>query len=295
MAGPLPVGLLNGALAPLETLRISPLDRGFLYGDAVYEVIPVYGGRPFLLAEHLSRLDRSLQELAIPQPHSAEQWLAILRELVDANGGGTMYVYLQVSRGAEWGRNHAIPSGITPTVFGFAAELPAEETPAETRGVRAITRPDCRWERCDIKSTNLLGNVLAKTAATASGATETIFLADGELREGSSSAILVVAGKTVRAPVENHAILPSTSRRLALKLAADAGLRVQVGPVPVAALAAAEEIWMCNATRALLPVVTIDDRPVGDGRPGRHWHAVRAGLDSYRRAVANLPPLQPLA
>ncbi len=295
MAGPLPVAFLNGAFSPLETARISPLDRGFLYGDAVYEVIPVYAGRPFLLAEHLARLERSLHELSIPQPHPAAQWLAILQQLITANGGGTMYVYLQVSRGSEWGRNHAIPAGLAPTVFAFAAELPAEDSPAGTPGVRAITAPDCRWNRCDIKSTNLLGNVLAKTAAAAVGATETIFLADGELREGSSSAILVVHGDTVRAPVESRAILPSTSRRLALKLATEAGLRVHVGPVPVAALVAADEVWMCNATRALLPVVAIDDRPVGDGRPGRHWHAVRAGLDAYRRAVADLPPLQPLA
>jgi D-alanine transaminase len=294
MAGPLPIGFLDGTMAPLGTLRISPLDRGFLYADAVYEVIPVYGGRPFLLAEHLARLDRSLGELSIPLPHTPQQWLALLLDLIAANGGGDMYVYLQVSRGAEWGRNHAIPTGLVPTVFAFAAELPAEEAAGEARGVRAVTAPDCRWARCDIKSTNLLGNVLAKTTAAAAGATETIFLADGELREGSSSAILVVKGDTVRAPVETNAILPSTSRRLALKLATEAGLRVDVGPVATTDLRSADEVWMCNATRALLAVVTVDDQPVGDGRPGRHWRTLKGRLDAFRRAVASRPPLDPL-
>lgn len=294
MAGPLPVGLLDGAMAPLATLRISPLDRGFLYADAVYEVIPVYDGRPFLLFEHLARLDRSLRELSIPQPHTPQQWLTLLVDLIAANGGGNMYVYLQVSRGAEWGRNHAIPTGLVPTVFAFAAELPSEEAPEEAHGVHAVTAPDCRWSRCDIKSTNLLGNVLAKTAATAAGATETIFLADGELREGSSSAILVVKGDVVRAPLETNAILPSTSRLLALKLAAQAGLRVDVGPVAVADLRSADEVWMCSATRALVPIVTIDKRPVGDGRPGRHWRSLRTRLDAFRMAVASQPPMDPL-
>ena len=211
--------------------------------------------------------------------------------LIRANGGGDLYVYLQVSRGAEWGRNHAIPKDLKPTVFAFAADLPAETRARGDRG-RACGHPArIRWGRCDIKSTNLLANVLSKSEAAAEDATEAIFIKDGELHEGSSSAILVVSGNTVHAPVDSHAILPSTSRALVLKLAAAAGLKVAIGQVSVAKLRGADEIWMCNATRAMLPVVLLDGEPVGTGRPGPHFIAVRTRFDQYRRDIESLPPL----
>lgn len=294
MPAPRPVAHLNGRLVPLAEASISPLDRGFLYGDAVYEVIPVYGGRPFLLGEHLSRLNRSLAAIGMVATHSDHEWLALLSSLIEANGGGDLYVYLQVSRGAEWGRNHAAPTGLAPTVFAFAAELPAEGPVAGFAGVSAITAVDNRWARCDIKSVNLLGNVLAKTAAAASDATEAIYLSEGLLREGSSSAILVVRGTVVRAPRETPAILPSTSRQLVLKLAAACGLSVEVGDVRQRELRAADEVWMCNATRLLLPVIRIDGVDVGTGHPGRYWQRLRRRLDDFRREVAHLPPLTAL-
>ena len=291
MPAPHPIAYLNDALVQLKDARISPLDRGFLYADAVYEVVPVYAGRPFLLVEHCARLDRSLAAIGMQAPHDAAGWAAILRSLIEANGGGDMYVYVQVSRGAEWGRNHAIPKDIAPTIFAFAAELPPEATPAETAGVSAITCAESRWSRCDIKSTSLLANVLSKSEAADAGATEAIYLADGQLHEGSSSAILVVKDDTVHAPVETHAILPSTSRVLILKLASAAGLAVRVGDVPEAALRGADEIWMCSATRPIMPVVTLDGRSVGTGKPGRWWLEVRTRFDQYRRDIASLPAL----
>lgn len=293
MPEPRPLAWLNGALVPLRDARISPLDRGFLYADAVYEVVPVYAGRPFLLAEHCARLDRSLRAIGMEPTRSAADWEAVLRALIDGNGGGDLYIYLQVSRGAEWGRNHAIPRDIAPTEFAFAADLPAEAAVDDTSGVAAITCPEWRWGRCDIKSTSLLANVLSKSDAAAAGATEAVFLADGELREGSSSAIVVISGNRVAAPPEGPGILPSTSRALVLALARDAGLQVAIEPVSEAQLRAADEIWMCNATRAVTPVVRLDGAPVGSGRPGPHWRRVRAGLERYRREVATLPALTP--
>ena len=198
MPEPRPVAWLDDALVPLKEARISPLDRGFLYADAVYEVVPVYDGRPFLLVEHLARLRRSLAAIGIEPPRPDEGWVRLLTALIDANGGGDLYVYLQVSRGAEWGRNHAIPKGLKPTVFAFCAELPAEAAPEATAGLAAITVPESRWSRCDIKSTNLLANILAKTEAAEHGAAEAIYVKDGELHEGSSSAILLVSAKKRR-------------------------------------------------------------------------------------------------
>ena len=291
MPAPHPVAYLNDALVPLKDARISPLDRGFLYADAVYEVVPVYDGRPFLLVEHCARLDRSLAAIGMVSPHDPAGWALILRSLIEANGGGDMYVYLQVSRGAEWGRNHAIPKDIAPTIFAFAAELPAQTGVAETTGIAAITCPESRWSRCDIKSTNLLANVLAKSQATDAGAVEAIYLAEGQLHEGSSSAILVVKGREVCAPVESSAILPSTSRALVLKLATAAGLTPRIGEVSEARLRSADEIWMCSATRPIVPVVSLDGTAVGSGTPGPYWREVRTRFDQYRRDIASLPPL----
>ena len=282
MPAPHPIAYLNDALVPLKDARISPLDRGFLYADSVYEVVPVYGGRPFLLVEHCARLDRSLAAIGMAPVHDAAEWAGILRSLVEANGGGDMYVYVQVSRGAEFGRNHAIPKDLQPTIFAFAAELPAETAPHETPGVAAITLAESRWSRCDIKSTN---------QAADAGATEAIYLAGDRLHEGSSSAILVVKSGVVLAPTESNAILPSTSRALVLKLAAAAGLTVRIGDVGEHELRSADEVWMCSATRPLTPVTSIDATPVGSGRPGPHWLEVRTRFDQYRRDIASLPAL----
>ena len=286
MAPPLPVAYLNGQFLPLAAARISPLDRGFLFGDAAYEVLPVYGGRPFLAAEHLARLERSLGELKIGNPHSAAAWATLILDLVARNGGGDMNVYLQVSRGAEVGRNHAIPAGLTPTVFLMAAPALGEDPALLTKGATAITLADPRWKRCDIKSTALLGNVLAKSAAVTAGVTEAVLLADGELREGASTSVLVVRGGTLCAPPYGPEILPGTTRDLCLKLALRARIPVRIESVRTESLVAAGEILLCFASRGVLAVTELDGRPVGDGRPGRVWQTLHAAFLDYRREVA---------
>ena len=276
MAEPLPWCHLDGALLPLREARISPLDRGFLYADAIYEVVPVYRGRPFRFAEHLARLERSLAAIAIENPHDAAGWRALCAALIERNGGGEQSFYLQVSRGAEYGRNHAPPAGLRPTVFAFCSPLPAPDPALRERGIACVTAEDIRWARCDIKSVALLANVLLRGAAARVGASETILLRDGQLTEGSSSAVHVVIDDVLVAPPETHAILPSTTRAVVEELADAAGLRRQTRAVSEAELRGASEIWLSAAVRGLASVTSLDGRPVGSGRPGpwfRHLHA----------------------
>ena len=291
MAPPLAVACLNGEFLPLAEARISPLDRGFLFGDAVYEVLPVYDGRPFLTAEHLARLERSLGELKIPNPHGREAWLALFIELIARNGGGDMGLYVQVSRGAEAGRNHAMPKGLAPTVFMMCSSPLREDPAALADGLAAITFADPRWKRCDIKSTALLGNVLAKSAAVEAGVSEAILIANGELREGASTSVLVVRGGRLCAPPEGPEILPGTTRDLCFRLALRARVPVEIGPIAADSLAAADEILLCFASRGVLPVTRLNGAPVGSGRPGPVFGVLYAAFQAYRRTVAGTAPL----
>ena len=289
MGAPLPIAYLDGQFVPVAEARISPLDRGFLFADAVYEVLPAYGGRPFRFTEHCDRLDRSCREIRLDPPHSRAEWAWLMTELVKRNGGGDLYLYVHVSRGAENDRNHAIPKGVRPTVFVMAMPLPPVTTEVKRDGVAAVTTADERWKRCDIKSTSLLGNVLAKTLAADAGATEAILLADGWLREGSSTSVIVVRDGVLHAPPEGPEILPGTTRALVFELAARLGIRVRVEPVPEAALRGADEVLITFATRGVLPVTRLDAAPVGDGRPGPVWTRLFAAYEAYVREVAAQP------
>jgi D-alanine transaminase len=276
MADPLPVCHLNGALLPLRAARISPLDRGFLFGDGVYEVIAVHGGYAARLGANLARLARSLAELRIRNPHSAARWTALVQELAAANGGGDLYVYLQVSRGAEFGRNHAPLPDIEPTVFGFCAPLPVPPADLAERGVRCITAEDTRWARCDIKSVALLANVLLRQQAVDAGAAETILLRDGWLTDASASAVHAIVGGEIRTPPLGPVLLPGTTRGLIEELAATHGIPCRSVPVSAAQLRGAEEIWLSAATRGVVPVTGLDGAAVGSGRPGPLWRRMHA-------------------
>jgi len=291
MAAPLPIAWLNGAFLPLAEARISPLDRGFLFADAVYEVLPVYAGRPFLFVEHIARLERSLGEIRMRSPLTRPAWAALLIELVERNGGGDMYLYVHVTRGAEEGRNHALNPTLAPTVFLMACPLAPLDESVRLTGVGAITLPDERWGRCDIKSTSLLANVLAKSRAADAGETEAILLANGKLREGSSSSTMVVKDAVLYAPPYGPEILPGTTRELALKLAAEGGIAVCVGPITEEQLRTADEILLSFATRGVLPVTRLDGAAVGTGRPGPVWSRLAAAFEAHRQALAGTPLL----
>ena len=289
MADPLPLCYLNGEYLPLPEARISPLDRGFLYGDAVYEVMPVYGGRAFRFDAHLERLQRSLAGISMEDPHTRAEWRTLLGTLIERNGGGEQYVYWQVSRGAERGRSHAPLPHIPRTVFAFCAPLPPPPSELLEDGIACVTAADTRWARCDIKSTALLANVLLRQLSVDAGAAETILLRHGELMEASASAVHVVLGGEVLVPPNSHRILPGTTRSAVQEMAARAGIPWHVVPVSETQLRVAEEVWISAATREVQPVTRIDGNPVGSGRPGPLWRRVHSELQRYKRELAGTP------
>lgn len=289
MAELLPVCYLNGDYLPLAQARISPLDRGFLYADGVYEVMPVYGGRPFRFAAHCERLTRSLAAIGMGNPHSPQEWHAILGALIERNGGTDCYLYWQVTRGAQNGRTHAPLPDIPRTVFAFCAPWPAAAAGIEENGVACITATDTRWARCDIKSVALLANVLLRQQSVDAGAAETILLRDGELTEASASAVHVVLGGTLVAPPNSQQILRGTTRGVVEELAARAALACRVAAVSEAQLRAADEIWLSAAVREVQPVTRLDGRAVGTGKPGPVWQRVYAELQRYKRELAGTP------
>jgi D-alanine transaminase len=290
MAEPLPICYLNGEYQQLREARVSPLDRAFLFGDGVYEVLPVFGGRMFRFREHFDRLARSLNEIRLPSPHTHQQWLTVLDDLVRRNGGGDMYVYVQVSRGMEYGRNHTFPGKTVPGVFAMAAPLPPLTDDIRTNGVSAVTVEDFRWARCDIKSTALLANVLMKQSAADVGATEAIIVREGEVMEGSSTSVFVASKGAVATPPNSNRILPGTTRDVALELA-DGAIPVTIRRIGIDELHAADEVWISSSTRDVLPVTRIDGRAVGTGKPGPLWHRMIESFDALRQRLAGTPVL----
>lgn len=280
MASALAIAYLNGAYVPIEEARISPLDRGFLFGDAVYEVIPVFGNRPFLLDAHMQRLRRSLNELRIIDPHSTEQWNSIIAGLIDRNDGDDLAVYLQVTRGADSGRDHMFPDSVQPTVFGMASPL---KSPDFSAGVSAIIRSDNRWNRCDIKATALLANVLSHQQAREAGAADAILIWNGQVTEGASSSVIIIEdGELIRRP-NGQEVLPGTTTDHVVKLAQKAGLACRQETISPARLRKADEIWLTSATKGIAPVVRLDDEAVGTGAPGPVWKKVMALYEASKR------------
>ena|ERR1700691_1087844 len=281
MPDPLPLCHLNGSLLPLREARVSPLDRSFLFGDGAYEVIAVRRGQARRLASNLARLARSLGELRIRNPHTEQQWQQLIHGLIEANGGGDLYLYVQVSRGAEFGRNHAPLPDIEPTVFAFCAPLPEPATAALADGIACITAEDTRWARCDIKSVALLANVLLRQQAVDAGAAETILLRDGWLTDASASTVYAVVDGQVRAPPNSRRLLPGTTRTLLEELADAHGIAHCSVPISEAQLRSADEIWLTAATRGVMAVTRLDGNPVGDGRPGPLWRRMHELIEAY--------------
>jgi D-alanine transaminase len=285
VAAPLPWCHLNGQQLLLTEARISPLDRSFLFGDGIYEVMPVYGGRMFRPQSHFDRLARSAVALRMKNPYSSAQWLDLVQQLIDANGGGEQYVYLQLSRGAEHGRNHAPLPDIAPTVFAYCSPWPAVAAGTLAQGLACITAEDTRWARCDIKSVALLANVLLRQLAVDADASETILLRDGELVEGSASTVHVVRHGTVITPPNSTRLLPGTTRSVVEELADNLGIARRDARVTEAELRSADEIWLGAATREVQPVTRLDGHPVGTGTPGPVWRKVYDAWQQLKRAA----------
>lgn len=278
---------LNGDFKPMAEAQVSVMDRGFIFGDGAYEVVPVYGGRLFRFEQHMDRFERSLAKLRIPTPLLRAQWLEVARELVSRVGvdkAPDQIVYLQVTRGVAL-RNHVMPEGLTPTVFAYAA--PASGVPAETRhqGIACVTARDFRWERGDIKSISLLGNVLARQLATDQGAMETIMLRDGFVTEASSSNVWIVKEGALLGPPRSEQVLEGIRVELLRELCEDVGIGYNLRPISEAELFAADEIMLSSAGREILPVTTLDHQPVGHGALHGKPGPVYARLyEAYQRA-----------
>ena len=274
---------LNGQFLPLEEAKISVLDRGFIYGDGVYELVPVYGRRPYRLRQHLARLQRSLDGIRLANPHTDAEWEAIIAGLIGRMAFADQGVYLQVTRGVAK-RDHAFPAGVAPTVFMMSNPLALPSREQIERGVAVVTAADERWLHCDLKTISLLGNVLARQLAVDAGATETVLFRNGYLTEASASNVLLVRDGVIVAPPKDNQILPGITYDVAFELAREGGLPIQVRPVPKEEALAADEMWLSSSTKEVLAVTSLDGRPFGGGKPGPVFRKVHALFQASKAA-----------
>ena len=267
---------LNGSFMPAAEARISPMDRGFLFGDGIYEVIPSYQGRLVGFTPHIDRMQRGLAEIGIDFNWSHAQWHAMISELLSRNGNANLGVYLHVSRGTDTKRGHAFPSGVSPTVFAFtfAINPPPSGLPGSAKPIQVASADDLRWKRCHIKSTALLGNVLHHQQGVAAGYQETIlFNEQAELTEGSSCNAFIVKNGVISTPPLDHQILPGITRLLLLQiLRAHSALTVEERVIHKTEVLSADEVWLTSSSKELMPVVAIDGVPVGTGQVGPYWY-----------------------
>lgn len=279
----LPTVHLNGQLVARDEAAVSPFDRGFLYGDGVYEMIACYDGILFRLDDHLARLERSLAEVRMQNPHDRAEWRKLLAELVAANLGGDMNVYVQVTRGAKPERDHRFPADTQPTVFAMCQ--PANGTSPELLedGLAVITQDDIRWSRCDIKATSLIANVLLRQTAEDNGAHETLLVRDDTALEFSASTIFVVKDDSVFTTPNSNKILPGVTGLVVREAAAASGIHVQEQELPMPLLRTADEIWLASTTREVMPVTQLDGKPVANGRPGPVWQRVYNAFQEIKR------------
>ena len=275
---------LNGTFLPLEEARVSVLDRGFLFGDGVYEVIPVYSRRPFLLHEHLERLQHSLDGIRLANPHSETEWADLVHRIVAEAPWADHGIYLQVTRGPG-PRDHAFPDEVRPTVFLMPMPLNPPAPALVASGVCAVTATDDRWLHCDIKAVSLLANVLLRQRSVDAGCAETLLLRDGRLTEGTSSNVFIVSDGVIATPPKSNFMLPGVTYDVVLKLARRGGMPYAVRDITEAELRAADEIWLTSTPKEVLAVTTLDGRPVGDGRPGPVFRRMRAAYQDYKAKV----------
>lgn len=288
---------LNGEYTLLPDAKISVMDRGFIFGDGVYEVLPVYGGCPFRFEQHMARLERSLTELRIPNPYTRQQWQAIADHLVAGYARFSsaeltrtdQMVYIQVTRGVAM-RDHAMLPGLTPTVFALsnAMKLPTE---AQRRdGVACVTAEDFRWQKAHIKSVSLLGAVLARQISVDAGATETIMFRDGFLSEAAASNVWVVQAGTLLGPPRDHLVLEGIRYALLEEICRTHGIPFELRRISRAEVLAADEVLLSSATKEVLPVTTIDGQAVGSGRPGPVYARLYAGYQEAKRQSRQAQP-----
>ena len=279
------IACLNGVFLPLDEARVPVMDRGFLFGDGVYEVIPVYGGKLFRLSHHLRRLENSLAAVRIGNPLADKAWESMLRELVERNQGSDQALYLQVTRGVAPKRDHAFPADIRPTVFAMSTPGVASIDIESVTGIAAITLPDIRWQHCNIKAITLLPNVLLRQQAIDANTAEAILIRDGYAMEGAASNLFIVRNGTLITPPNGPALLPGITRDLILELAAANDIPLRESAITQQELNQAEEIWLTSSTREISPVTRLDDQLIGTGKPGPLWKRLIRLFQDYKQAV----------
>ncbi len=279
-----PLVYLNGKYLPLEEACIPVLDRGFIFGDGVYEVIPVYNGNPFRLPQHLQRLEDSMQAVRIDNPCKRQEWSAIITKVIEENGGGDQSVYLQVTRGVAR-RDHRFPGDTRPTVFVMSnpvSPVPAGEL---SEGVAAVTLEDIRWQYCHIKSIALLPNILMRQQAVEQDAVEAILLRDGEVSEGAASNVFIVKEGVILTPPKSERLLPGITRDLVVELAEKHQLPCKETAIGETELLHADEVWLTSSLKEILPVTRLNGQPVSDGRPGPVWQQMYTIYQDYKQAL----------
>jgi D-alanine transaminase len=275
---------LNGKLLPIEQASVSVLDRGFIFGDGVYELVPVYSRVPFRLDEHLTRLERSLGEAKIRNPYSRAQWRANVYQVIDAQSFDDQGVYFQVTRGVAK-RDHAFPKGLEPTVFMMANPLVSPPQAQVDKGGAAVSATDNRWLRCDIKSISLIGNCLLRQMSAEAGAVETILFREGKLTEASASNVFIVKRGVIQSPPKSNLILPGITYDVVSELARANNLPIEFRDVSEAEVRAADEIWVTSSSKEVLAIVELDGKGVGDGRPGPVFRRMHQLYQEFKQKV----------
>jgi D-alanine transaminase len=275
---------LNGSFIPIEDARISVLDRGFIFGDGVYEVVPVYSRRPFRLTEHLRRLQDSLEGIRLKNPHSDVAWRGLLEQIIASNEGDDQYLYLHITRGVA-PREHSFPEGVMPTVFIMSTPLLAPPKELLAAGVSAITANDNRWLRCDIKATSLLPNVLLRQMAADEDAVETLLLREGFLTEGSASNIFVVRNEMLLAPPKSYLMLPGITYDVVLELAVAHDIPHEIREVSEYEIRTAQELLLTSSTKEIMSITRLDGKLVGSGKPGTIFTQLYQLYQNYKATV----------
>lgn len=273
---------LNGEYLPLAEAKIPVLDRGFIFGDGVYEVIPAYGRALFRLPEHLARLEHSLRSVRIANPHDAAGWRALLESVVARNPWDDQSIYLQVTRGVAPRTQEFPKEAVRPTVFVMASPLKMPTADQRANGVAVVTREDYRWQRCDIKSVSLLANCLLRQEAEDAGAAETVLIRDGNVKEASTCNVFLVKDGVILNPPKDNLILHGITFDLAIEIARAAGIPLQTREVTRAELFTADEVWLSSSAREVLPVTTVDGKRIGNGKPGPVYARMHQLFQDYK-------------
>lgn len=273
---------LNGHFMAADEAKVSVLDRGFLLGDGIYEVIPVYQGQVFQLAAHLTRLQNSLDGVRMTNPYELSEWQGMIEQLVARNGGGDQAIYLQVTRGVA-PRDHLFPENVTPTAFAMSNPMQAVPTKYKEEGIKAITLPDIRWQNCNIKAITLLPNSLLKQQAQDAGAQEALLIREGYLTEGSASNAFAIIDGTIYTAPKDEKVLPGITRDLVIEIAQKAGVPLVEKAVTEQQLFEADELWVSSSTKEILPICQLDGKVVGRGKPGPIWEKMDALYQQVKR------------